>query len=434
MITIKEVEEKYSKFSNVEKNEFTKHYADENVQVVKSPAVYELLQEVLNEEKIIIKGDEMSKEIIEGKVKEEEAQVGEIAKKGGALAETGKALLVKKELTLEEWEKTVKFLYASGYFVGLANPSQALAKAQCGRELGFTPFYSLQHIFIVPGKAPAVDGQAMGALIKNRGYNYRAVETTAKVCTIKFFGRQGEEIGVSSFIIQEADKIIDSNGKALSSKKVWKDYTQDMLWWRCLSRGARRFCPDAISGVYYIEELDYEMKDGEVESDISAFKVEVPKVQEVLSPAQAPQVEKTRKDILEELVEKHTREKIVALKTEMKIDKSLLEISDKEWGLFVEKLSGVSKAKEEPKAEEVKEKPVEKKEVGVKKEEPVKEEPKDELSREEKLGILEILKATYGASKMKEVKENLKIMIKLVDLDDKWFKKFQKAMSKEEKI
>jgi len=410
---IPEFVEKYNRLSGEGKKEYLYGYVSENLDLVKDANAYELVQNVLDYEKKI-KEAVMTKEKIKEEIKKEEAVVGTVVKEGGELAETSakNSMVPKKELTLVEWEKTVKFLYDSGYFTGLQNPAQALAKAQCGRELGFTPFYSLQHIFIIPGKPPAVDGQAMGALIKSRGYDYRPMETTDKKCMIKFFGKKGEEIGIATFTIQEAEKIVDNYGKPLSNKKVWRDYPTDMLWWRALSRGGRRFCPDAISGVYYIEELDYEMKEGSVESDLSAFKIEAPKTEKA-SPN--TKVEKTRKEMLGELVKKHTKEKLTELKDKMKIDKSLLDVTDVEWNGFVKRLEGQPKEK-----------------VKEKKKKEVKEIKENELSKAEKLKMLEGIKDKYSSGVMKKVKEKLKLEGKLVDLSDKEFGKFTKAMDKEE--
>jgi len=163
------------------------------------------------------------------------------------------------ELSIPEMMSIVKELYASRYFTDLQSLSQAIAKAQAGRELGFPPFYSLNHLYMVPGRPPGTDGQAMASLIRNNGYNFKEVKLDDDECIIDFFGKKGEKLGTASFTYEEARKIRIKEGKVLADKSNWRNYRQDMLWWRTISRGGRRHCPDALAGVYYFEELDIEV-------------------------------------------------------------------------------------------------------------------------------------------------------------------------------
>lgn len=434
------IEERFVKLSVSARKEFDAGYDKRSLAIVKNADAFELLSDLFGFEKKVKEELEMKKDVkkvVEGQLKKEEALMDDIAKKGGELP--AKALAVKNELTLAEWETTVNFLYKSGYFTGLQSLQQALAKAQCGRELGFTPFYSLQHLYITPGKPPACDGQAMAALVRGRGYDYRPKETTDSKCTIMFFGRKGEELGEASFTIQEANAITQG-GKRLTDKEVWKNYRSDMLFWRAFSRGARRYCPDAIAGVYYVEELDLEIVEGDQSSALKDFQVSGSSSPEgKKDEPKAPQ--KTRKEMLEELVDLYGKEKVVALKAKDFPETSLKDISNEDFQKFSDKLKAEKEGKvvdaeivkpaEEPKAPE--EPPKEQKKEKKKKEEPKKEEPKFEVPRADKIAKLEELKEQFGVAKIREVKEEMKFEEKIVDLDDERFKQFVSKVSGEKK-
>jgi len=427
-ISMKDIEERYNKLSREGQKQFQDGYATEKIDLVKDSEAYDLLKDILDEEKIIKEGFKMVEKIVEDKVKEEDKKVVEVAQKGGALAETGRKLMVKKEMSLDEWKDTVKFLYDSRYFTDIQSFAQAMAKAQCGREMGFQPYFSLQHVFIIPGKPPAVDGQGMAAMIKNAGYDFRQIELDDLKCTVKFFNREKDVLGEVTFTYAEASKITQG-GRRLVDKEVWKNYRQDMLWWRTISRGARRFCPDAISGAYLAEELDYDVVDGTA-SVVNHKKIEV-------EPPVAPKKEvtpevpvKTRKDFMDELVAKYGKEKMKALKTALKYEGSLLTVSDESWAFFVKELEKPEPVKEVEKPAE----PKKEEKLPVEKVEPKKEDIIDavinELTREKKVEILEGLKEKFGTAKMKAAKEELQILGKLVDLDDKPFNNFVSKVEK----
>lgn len=418
--SIKDWEEKYQQLTQEEKNEFQRGYKNENLQDIKNPNVYELLEEILTRENKIKGGIEMVEKI---KKEEEKILNGELVDKPNeekalTVANKKNALLVKQEMPLNEWKEVVTALYNSGYFKDLQSMAQAITKAQCGRELGFPPYYSLNNFFILPGKPPSSSGQVMAALIKRSGYDYRVVKSNNEICHLKFFGLKGEEIGESTFTFKEADSVVmktQYGDKKLTTKDNWKNYTSDMLFWRCMARGARRYCPDAIAGLYLKDEIDFEANEIEkADSDLSAFKVETPKGS---LPAPENKAEKSRKDILEELVKQYGSDMVKALKNKLKISAKLLDIPDNEWNEFVKKLQ-------------------EKEEIKDKKEEKAKDEKKEEktdkkeLTKEEKLAILEDYKKRFGVKKIKEIKEKLEIEEKLSETSDKDFRKFCKSIEK----
>jgi len=400
---ILEVQEKWDNLTQKGQQEFLDALVNADMTLAKDPRAYELVQDALDWENKLRKEKNMENKNKTGK------ELSTILKSGA---------IVKQEMTNQEWKEIVISLYHSGYFADVKSVAQAIAKAQCGKELGFAPFYSLQHVYIIPGKPPAVDGQAMAALIKRAGYNYRAIKHNNDICTIKFFDQKGQELGESTFTYEEARRI-RQGGKALTDKSVWQNYRQDLLFWRTLSRGARRYCPDAISGVYYYEEVDYDTQQIETsKTDLSEFKTDTKSEQKQVPVVDAEIVQETkgRKEQLQELVEQHGKDKIKQAKDKLEIQESLLNITDEAFKAFAESLE----VKKEKEKEEKPEKKKKSKKAGM-------------TIDEKKSKLIELVEK-YGKADVKEVKDKMEIEGKIVELNDKEFNKFVKNVEKEADI
>ena len=160
-------------------------------------------------------------------------------------------------INLQETLSLGETLAKSGYFSDAKGAAQAVVKILAGAELGFGPIASMTGVHIVQGK-PTLGANLMGAAIKRTGkYNYRVVTLNEQQCEIAFY-EDGEEVGRSAFAMADAQRA------GLANKDNWKKYPRNMLFSRCLSNGARWYCPDVFSGVtpYTPEELGAEV-DGE---------------------------------------------------------------------------------------------------------------------------------------------------------------------------
>jgi hypothetical protein len=139
----------------------------------------------------------------------------------------------------------------SGMFSDVKTQAQAVVKILAGKEMGLTPFESMNNIYIVNNKL-AVMSNAMASIVKKGGkYDYKVVKLDNEECVLKFFRMNGEakELGESTFTFKDAAKA------GLVNKDVWKNYPRNMLFSRALSNGVRWFCPDAACG-YTVEELE----------------------------------------------------------------------------------------------------------------------------------------------------------------------------------
>lgn len=147
-----------------------------------------------------------------------------------------------------------KYFVDSGLFKDTGDVAKAMVKIMLGQTLGIGPVESMMGVNIIQGRI-ALSANLMAAKVKASGkYNYRVTTSTNEVCEIEFY-EAGESVGKASFTITEA------KAAGLSDKAVWRQYPSDMLFARALSRGARRYCPDAFgaAAVYTPEELGAEV-------------------------------------------------------------------------------------------------------------------------------------------------------------------------------
>lgn len=158
---------------------------------------------------------------------------------------------------MDDAARAAKAMAVSGYFQDAKQAEQALVKILAGREMGFGPFASMNGVYIIQGR-PSIGANLMAAAVKGSGrYNYRVIEMTDTKCSIKFYEGK-EEIGVSTFTIEDARK---------AQTKNLDKFPRNMLFARAMSNGVRWYCPDVFSGntVYTPEELGANVnEEGEV--------------------------------------------------------------------------------------------------------------------------------------------------------------------------
>ncbi|HEX8091808.1 MAG TPA: hypothetical protein VF762_23345 [Blastocatellia bacterium] len=155
-------------------------------------------------------------------------------------------------MTFDETLTLGKVLAESGFFKDAKSQSQAVAKILAGREMGFGPMASMAGIHIIEGK-PSISGLLIASAIKSSGkYDYRIQVHNLDVCTLLVF-EGAEQVGVVSFSAEDAKRAKLTDGP---NKHTWEKYREDMLFWRAISRAARRYCPDIFKGpVYTPDEL-----------------------------------------------------------------------------------------------------------------------------------------------------------------------------------
>jgi hypothetical protein len=170
---------------------------------------------------------------------------------------------------LDELQRLAKMMCASGFFKNAEDIARSGVKILAGQELGIGPIASMTHVYFINGRL-AYEAAILASAVKRKGYNYKVLEHTNKICTINFLDG-GEVIGTSTFSIEDAKLA------GLDSKDVWKKYPRNMLYGRAMSNGCRWYCADIFGGaVYTPEELDAKVSDdGSVIEDVSGSSPKV---------------------------------------------------------------------------------------------------------------------------------------------------------------
>jgi len=147
----------------------------------------------------------------------------------------------------------------------IKNVEDAFTIAKMGKELGFATMQAFHYIIPIQGKL-SLSAKATGALLRKGGVKYVTEEdgvyvypegrlqpasTTEKPLdrrtTIKFIRDGLEE--KCSFTWKDAEL------QGLTTKDNWKRMPKEMLYARCLAKGANRIGSDLLLGLYTIEEL-----------------------------------------------------------------------------------------------------------------------------------------------------------------------------------
>lgn len=149
----------------------------------------------------------------------------------------------------------------------IKNTEMAYTVAKMGRELGFDVMQAFHYIVPIQGRL-SLSAKAIGALLRKGGIAYQTLEDALYVypdgktsdlsilgdqkpvnrrTTIKFVRNGMEEI--CSFTWVDAEK------QGLTNKDNWKRMPKEMLWARCLSKGANRVGSDLLLGLYSTDEL-----------------------------------------------------------------------------------------------------------------------------------------------------------------------------------
>lgn len=171
----------------------------------------------------------------------------------GEGAQSAALVLTKEVAELNTLLKVSHELHKAGMFPHLRNAGQVLAIILAGRERGYQAMTSLMNIHIVNGR-PGFSGQMIAGELEKAGVVFHVVESNTEHCIIEFSQPNSNRKSLThKWTSEDAERAGKLPGKPDS---VWRTYPQEMLYWRCLTSGARRFAPHAIMGIYLTEELE----------------------------------------------------------------------------------------------------------------------------------------------------------------------------------
>lgn len=174
----------------------------------------------------------------------------------------------KSVSTIEFLESLIKSNKLPGH---IKKVEDAFTIAQMGKELGFSTMQSFHQIIPIQGKL-SLSAKAIGALLRKGGVKFKTKEdalflfsdgttgpfpsrgtedTKEKALdrrTTLLFIRDGMEEEVS-FSWRDAEL------QGLTTKDNWKRMPREMLYARCLAKGANRIGQDLLLGLYMADEL-----------------------------------------------------------------------------------------------------------------------------------------------------------------------------------
>lgn len=168
----------------------------------------------------------------------------------------------------------------------VSKPQYAVMAGQVCLELGLKPLTGMGLLYISQSEQITLTGRGLTTLVEMAGYqvitlrdnqpvwmtvnptyyylegefykenpNDKPIRLTDACTTIEL--RHPTKIPrdtrcITNWTIEEA-----AQAQLLGRKGgTWEKYQGDLLWIRCLSRAARRYCAKAIAGLYTTEELD----------------------------------------------------------------------------------------------------------------------------------------------------------------------------------
>lgn len=167
--------------------------------------------------------------------------------------------IVKRDEDAFELGKVFK---QSGMFPTMKHEAEAVVKILAGREFGLGPMAAMNGINVVDGKPTLSANLIAGQIKRHPSYDYAVLRRDETGCELQFFeftspgdSRTRTILGKISFEKKDAERA------GLLGKQNWKKYPRDMYFARCLTAGARTYCPDVLGGspIYTAEELGADM-------------------------------------------------------------------------------------------------------------------------------------------------------------------------------
>lgn len=151
--------------------------------------------------------------------------------------------------------------------VHIKTVEQAFTIAQMGKELGFPTMQAFHYIIPIQGKL-SLSAKATNALLRKGGVKFYTKEDGVYVYKDGSVSDVRKDIAENPMdrrttIVFIRDGIeetcsftwTDATGQGLNTKDNWKRMPKEMLYARCLAKGANRVGSDLLLGLYMTEEL-----------------------------------------------------------------------------------------------------------------------------------------------------------------------------------
>lgn len=151
------------------------------------------------------------------------------------------------------------------------HPEDILAVMLAGRELGIGPMQATRQVHIINGQT-ALAAELKLALAKRAGHDIRPLVREPGRVRVKCVSCDSHEIewamtrdGAAADAVIAAEIMLEKwagSGAArtkimapLVEKSAWQSWEGPMLWARAVGQLCREHCPEAVGGLYSVEEL-----------------------------------------------------------------------------------------------------------------------------------------------------------------------------------
>lgn len=209
---------------------------------------------------------------------------------------------------LEDLQRLGRMCAESGFFQDARQLAQACVKIAAGAEYGLPPVVSMTGINVIKGRV-TLSANVMAAIMKRAGYKLKTRFDGEQNCVITVIDPGGEELGESSFSMDDARK-------AGLGGDNWKKFPRNMLFARAVSNAARWFAPEVLTGAITPEEL------GEVEEPPV---VEVSEVQQFRSELAALAHTPSGKEVIRIAEEGKDKEAVIEARIEQAEEEHVFE-------------------------------------------------------------------------------------------------------------
>lgn len=132
------------------------------------------------------------------------------------------------------------------------NPGDILAVIQHAVSLDIELAVAIDNLVFSDTGVGGMRGRLIHALLIRAGHEVIPTHHDDRLCRMILKRGDGRRGGGAQWTLTEAR----AAGLLNKDRTPWRAYGGDMLWWRCLSRLARRYAPEVIMGFYAAEELD----------------------------------------------------------------------------------------------------------------------------------------------------------------------------------
>lgn len=179
------------------------------------------------------------------------------------------SLVQKQAFSLPQGQELMQVMQlckevANSPFYQKLGPGGVLSIYLTAKELNLPFMFCLNGgLHNVQGKV-TMAATTMASMILNAGHDYQIIESTEKLCTIKFTRNDKKAPHneyTHTYTIEDAKiagylgKIEPISGKIIGVKDNWVQYPKPMLFSRCMSSGSKLFLPDVMMNVYAFGEI-----------------------------------------------------------------------------------------------------------------------------------------------------------------------------------